>query len=61
MLYPWRSPQNPQPTGKSLVFAFHPSHAADLALVQQDYPRGKLIRENYPDGRLLFWIYDVSP
>ena len=57
---PWGSPDNPQLYGGPLAFVFLPGLNADLEAVQASYPDGELLQEKTPDGRLLYWVYEVS-
>lgn len=57
---PWGSPEDPEPAGKRVLFAFLPGHEADQAAVEADYPGGSW-SEHYSDyGQLLFRLYDVK-
>lgn len=57
---PWESGEV-QPRGDHLIFVFLPENKAELEMIQDDYPRGKLIREKDHQDNLLYLLYQVSP
>ena len=61
MNFPWGDPENPQPTGRHLVFVFLPGHEEDMRRVMADYPGGVLWHDDAKDGKPLYWVYEVTP
>jgi 4-amino-4-deoxy-L-arabinose transferase-like glycosyltransferase len=57
MLEPWGSQLNPKPDSSHLVFVFLPQNAAEIPLVQGDYPGGKLFEEMTYRGKILYYYY----
>lgn len=57
---PWESGAV-QPEGDYLIFVFLPENQAELEMVQDEYPQGKLIREKDHQDNLLYLLYEVSP
>ncbi len=60
MLHPWGAPDNPQPASAHLIFVFLPGFDNDRTLVEANYPGGRWVQENMPDGRLLYWLYEYA-
>jgi 4-amino-4-deoxy-L-arabinose transferase-like glycosyltransferase len=60
MAEPWGSTQNPPVEGDHLVFVFLPFLQEQIALVQEDYPGGRLSNEVGYDGKPLYWAYEVE-
>jgi 4-amino-4-deoxy-L-arabinose transferase-like glycosyltransferase len=57
---PWGSPDNPQPTSSHLIFVFLPGFDQDRGIVEANYPGGRWLQENMPDGRPLYWLYEYE-
>ncbi len=55
---PWGAPENPLPTANRLILIFLPIREDQIALVQADYPGGRLSSMTAADGQILYWRYD---
>jgi hypothetical protein len=61
MNHPWGSDQNPTPSSDHLLFVFLPEHEDQIPSIKDVYPGGKLVQEYDQDGRILYWLYEISP
>lgn len=60
MNLPWGEEGNPIPDGDQIIFVFLPGHEDDFDRVMDDYPGGETLSEKTVDGKLVYWLYEIS-
>jgi 4-amino-4-deoxy-L-arabinose transferase-like glycosyltransferase len=60
MNLPWGAEGNPLPDGDQIIFVFLPGHEDDFDRILEDYPGGQTLSEKTSDGKLVYWLYEIS-